>query len=40
MFGEAAEQREEEVPCLGFHCYVKRKGRKAKGQQKKKPKGP
>ncbi len=22
MFGEAAEQRTEEIPCVGFHCYI------------------
>jgi len=25
LLGSAAEQREEEIPCLGFHCYIDRK---------------
>lgn len=25
LLGSAAEQREEEIPCLGFHCYIERK---------------
>jgi len=25
LLGDAAQQREEEVPCLGFHCYTRRK---------------
>lgn len=42
MLGEAAQQRDEEVPCLGFHCYIERKDegkkkttKKSKGAKKK-----
>ena len=26
LLAEAAQQRTEEVPCIGFHCYVRPQG--------------
>jgi hypothetical protein len=32
MLGEAAQQRAEEIPCVGFHCYIRPKGDAPKAQ--------
>ena len=28
LLDKAEDERDEEVPCVGFHCFVKRKDKK------------
>lgn len=37
MLGEAAQQRDEEIPCVGFHCFLKPKGQSPKSNTPQKP---
>ena len=30
LLGEAGEERDEDVPCIGFHCFVRKHGAEEK----------
>ncbi len=38
LLGDAEKQREEEIPCVGFHCYIKPKSNGPPQKKKKKKK--